>query len=70
LIGDLVARVGPALKASGDSELVAAGLAEIQSRGTGSTLQRNAYAERQKLSDVIDAVVAATTNGTARADRR
>jgi carboxylate-amine ligase len=70
LIAELVARLAPALKATGDDELVAAGLAEIQSRGTGSTLQRNAYAERQKLADVIDAVVTATTNGRSHADRR
>ncbi|MCW2524458.1 MAG: putative glutamate--cysteine ligase 2 [Frankiales bacterium] len=60
LIGRLVERVTPALTASEDLELVTQGLTQIQARGNGATLQRNAFAAAGKLSDVIDAVVART----------
>ena len=44
LIGRLVDWVTPSLERYGDSERVAAGLAEIRGRGTGARAQREAYA--------------------------
>lgn len=60
LVDALVAWVAPALATTGDTALVADGLAAIRSRGTGATLQRNAFAARGEWADVVDAAVTQT----------
>jgi glutamate---cysteine ligase / carboxylate-amine ligase len=59
LIGRLVDWVTPSLERYGDSERVAAGLAEIQRRGTGARVQRRAYAANGFVG-VADAVTVPT----------
>ena len=58
LIGHLVDWVTPSLERYGDSERVAAGLAEIRRRGTGARAQREAYASNG-FTGVADAVTVA-----------
>jgi carboxylate-amine ligase len=60
LIDQLVDFIAPALRASGDTDLVATGLDEIRRRGTGARLQRQAYAEDGRISAIVDCLAART----------
>jgi len=62
--GDVLARlldaVRPVLAEAGEEQDVEAGIADILRRGTGARLQREAFAARQEVQDVVAAVRAAT----------
>ncbi|WGL51331.1 glutamate--cysteine ligase [Nocardioides sp. BP30] len=60
LVGELLAMVEPALKSTGDDELVRTGLARIRERGSGARLQRDAFA-RGGIDAVVEALVEQTT---------
>ena len=53
LADELAELVGPALRRSGDDELVAAGLARLRAEGTGAQRQRASFARRGSLDDVV-----------------
>ncbi|MDQ1744203.1 MAG: glutamate---cysteine ligase / carboxylate-amine ligase, partial [Pseudonocardiales bacterium] len=58
LVHELVELLGPALRRCGDEQLVAAGLARLRAHGTGADRQRNSFAARASLTDVVaDAAV-------------
>ena len=59
LVGGLVERLTPALKGTGDEQLVRDGLARIRSRGTGARLQRAAHADGGIVA-VVDALAERT----------
>lgn len=59
LVDALVDLVAPALKSTGDDELVRAGLARIRDRGTGARLQREAH-ETGGIDAVVEALVVRT----------
>ena len=59
---DLLARTCDAISLGDDEAAVTKGLADLRDRGTGSRLQRDAYARRRVWSDVVDAVVARTVS--------
>ncbi|GAB1509628.1 glutamate--cysteine ligase [Actinophytocola sp. KF-1] len=54
-VDDLVEYVAPVL--GGDLEFVKAGIARLREHGTGAARQRAAYAVRNELTDVVDALV-------------
>jgi carboxylate-amine ligase len=54
-VDDLVEHLRPVL--GGDLEFVKAGVARLRERGTGAARQRAAFARRQNLIDVVDALV-------------
>jgi carboxylate-amine ligase len=54
-LDDLVEHLRPVLGA--DLEFVKAGVARLRERGTGAARQRAAFARRQELTDVVDALV-------------
>ncbi|WP_405474260.1 glutamate--cysteine ligase [Paenarthrobacter ilicis] len=60
VVGALLRHIRPALAESGDLELARAGVANILRRGTGERLQRQAYARRRRLSDVVSVAIAST----------
>lgn len=60
LLGGLVDRITPALRAVGDLELVQTELARIDEQGNGAIRQRAAWQRRGEVADVIDAVAEAT----------
>jgi len=60
VLGALLRHVRRALTESGDLALARAGVANILRRGTGERLQRQAYAQRLRLSDVVSAAIAST----------
>jgi len=55
LAGDLLARVLPALRDSGDLDRVTRGVRRLLTGGTGADRQRAAYRRRGRLTDVVDA---------------
>ncbi|MFT4262688.1 MAG: glutamate--cysteine ligase [Nocardioides sp.] len=59
VVSALVEHVSPALRETGDEELVADGLSEIRRRGSGARLQREAFAERG-IVGVVDVLVQQT----------
>ncbi len=59
----LLEHVRPALDELGDADRVTAGVAELVRRGTAADRQRAAYARRERLADVVDALVAETRAG-------
>ncbi len=61
LVDALVARTRPALTDFGDHEFVLAALQRLALVGTGARRQRDAYARRHLLVDVVDYVVGATS---------
>lgn len=61
LVDGLVETLTPALKGSGDEQLVQDGLARIRSRGTGARLQREAYAGGG-IAAVVDALADRTAS--------
>lgn len=56
----LVERLRPHLEDLGDDDVVCAGVARVVAEGTGAERQRRALARRGRLSDVTDAIAAAT----------
>ncbi|QYG92284.1 glutamate--cysteine ligase [Iamia sp. SCSIO 61187] len=56
----LVDRLSPHLDALGDVDDVCAGVARVVAEGTGAERQRRAFARRGRLTDVTDAIAAAT----------
>ena len=66
--GALLRHVRPALTATGDLALARAGVANILRRGTGERLQRQAYSQRRRLSDVVSAAIASTHQDGERSD--
>ena len=60
LLARLVERVGPALDAAGDRELVTDGLARVAECGNGASRQRRAWARRHDVDDVLAEAAAAT----------
>jgi glutamate---cysteine ligase / carboxylate-amine ligase len=72
VVGALVAHVRPALRAAGDEQRVADGVAALLRRGTGADLQRRVHAETGDLRAVARAAVAVTAGeeeGSGRAGR-
>ena len=57
-IDQLIDFVDPALRDTGDSELVHAGLNDVRRRGTGARLQRRVYGDTGSIEAVIDALAA------------
>jgi carboxylate-amine ligase len=51
----LLEHVGPALRCTGDEELVSTGISRLLERGSGAVDQRAAFARRGRLSDVVEA---------------
>ncbi|UKA50273.1 glutamate--cysteine ligase [Arthrobacter sp. FW305-123] len=66
--GALLRHIRGALTASGDLALARSGVANILRRGTGERLQRQAYGQRRRLSDVVSAAIASTHNYGERTD--
>lgn len=66
--GALLRHLRSALTASGDLALARGGVATILRRGTGERLQRQAYGQRRRLSDVVSAAIASTHNYGERSD--
>lgn len=60
LLDRLVERIGPALDASGDGELVSSGLARVAEHGNGAARQRRAWRRRHDVADVLAESAAAT----------
>ncbi|MCP1411974.1 carboxylate-amine ligase [Paenarthrobacter sp. A20] len=60
VVGALLRHVRQALSEAGDLGLARAGVANILRRGTGERLQRQAYGQRRRLSDVVSAAIAST----------
>lgn len=60
VVGALVHHVRRALSESGDLGLARSGVATILRRGTGERLQRQAFGQRLRLSDVVSAAIAST----------
>ena len=58
--GALLRHIKPALARAGDLSLARTGVANILRRGSGERLQRQAYARRRRLSDVVTAAIAST----------
>jgi glutamate---cysteine ligase / carboxylate-amine ligase len=63
LVRELVELLGPALRRCGDEQLVAAGLARLRADGTGADRQRNSFAVRASLPDVVADAAARTLEG-------
>ncbi len=63
LLGNLVDRVEPALKAVGDDEMVREELARIATEGNGAMRQRRAWERRENVADVVDEAAKATLDG-------
>ena len=55
----------PSLEEHGEWDEISALVRETTGRGTGATRQREAYARRGRLEDVVDLVVAETAKGSA-----
>jgi len=66
--GALLRHIRGALTATGDLALARTGVANILRRGTGERLQRQAYGQRRRLSDVVSAAIASTHNYGERSD--
>jgi len=60
VVGSLLAHARPALEERGDWDEVADGVGRILGHGNGATRQRQAYARRGELTDVVDMVAEAT----------
>jgi glutamate---cysteine ligase / carboxylate-amine ligase len=60
LVDELLANLGPAMRGTGDEDIVLSALKEIRERGNGAMLQQAAYARRNALADVITAAVERT----------
>jgi glutamate---cysteine ligase / carboxylate-amine ligase len=63
LLGNLVDRVEPALKAVGDAEIVREELARIAAEGNGAMRQRRAWQLRNEVADVVEEAATATLAG-------
>ena len=59
----LLDHVRPALRDSGDEELVVAGLARIRERGVGASTQRRLAEQSSDLSDLTRAAAEITLGG-------
>ncbi|MGO4146189.1 glutamate--cysteine ligase [Paenarthrobacter sp. YAF11_1] len=68
VVGALLRHVRVALTGAGDLALARAGVANILRRGTGERLQRQAYSQRRRLSDVVSAAIASTHQDGERSD--
>ncbi|MEJ1115699.1 glutamate--cysteine ligase [Paenarthrobacter sp. CCNWLY172] len=68
VVGALLRHVRVALTRAGDLALARAGVANILRRGTGERLQRQAYSQRRRLSDVVSAAIASTHQDDERSD--
>ena len=66
--GALLRHIRVALTGAGDLALARAGVANILRRGTGERLQRQAYSQRRRLSDVVSAAIASTHQDGERSD--
>ena len=63
VVGALLEHVRPALDELGDTERVVAGVDALVGRGTAADRQRAVYERRERLADVVDALVAETRAG-------
>jgi carboxylate-amine ligase len=63
VVGALLEHVLPALDELGDTDRVVAGVEALVRRGTAADRQRAVYARRERLADVVDALVAETRAG-------
>jgi carboxylate-amine ligase len=63
LVTELIEQLGPALRRSGDEQLVADGLARLRAHGTGADRQRASFAARGSLEDVVADAAARTLEG-------
>jgi glutamate---cysteine ligase / carboxylate-amine ligase len=63
LADGLLVHVSAALERHGDLGLVRAGWAQLRAHGTGADRQRAAYRRRARLHDVVDCLIAMTTQG-------
>ena len=68
VVGALLRHVRKALTGTGDLGTARSGLARILKRGTGERLQRQAYARRLRLADVVSAAIATTNQDGQRSD--
>ncbi|HEX4722701.1 MAG TPA: glutamate--cysteine ligase [Pseudonocardiaceae bacterium] len=55
-VADLVDHVRPALRADGDMDVVESGVAALRAAGGGATRQRDSWARRRRLVDVVDSL--------------
>ena len=62
-VGALLEHVRPALDELGDTDRVVAGVDALVRRGTAADRQRAVYERRERLADVVDALVAETRAG-------
>ena len=63
VVSALLEHVRPALDELGDTDRVVAGVEAIVRRGTAADRQRAVHARRERLADVVDALVAETRAG-------
>jgi glutamate---cysteine ligase / carboxylate-amine ligase len=66
VVQQLIAHVSPALRDSGDLELVDQGWRELTQRGTGAARQRQVAQQDGDLAEVVRQAVARTTSGELR----
>ena len=66
VVQQLIAHVAPALRDSGDLELVEQGWRELTQRGTGAARQRQVAQQDGDLAEVVRQAVARTTSGELR----
>ncbi|MGH8881966.1 MAG: carboxylate-amine ligase, partial [Stackebrandtia sp.] len=66
LVGALLAEVRPVLEAWGDWDQVTAWWRRLQDHGSGAARQRNAYARRGRLDDVVDCLIEQNQPGSDR----
>jgi carboxylate-amine ligase len=70
LIEKLLAHVRPALEEQAEWDEVSSLVRDVMKRGTGSTRQREVYAQSGNLEGVVDFIVAETAKGTEVSQRR
>jgi carboxylate-amine ligase len=63
VVGTLLEHVRPALDDLGDTDRVVAGVEALVRRGTAADRQRAVHSRRERLADVVDALVAETRAG-------
>jgi carboxylate-amine ligase len=65
-VADLVDRVRPALRADGDLDIVESELAALRAAGGGAARQRDFWARRGRLVDVVDSLALSVSTDAAR----
>ena len=64
MVGKFLNYLRPALEEHGEWDEIASLVNETVERGTGAARQREAFARRERLEDVVDFVIAETSKGT------